>query len=90
MYFSCSTKLLDLSAFLRCPIIRDNPNRTKTIIIDSILKNVSCIQIGYLTDAGKMNLKHFEIFMEEMGEIDRELFRDHYSDLQQLDTNNVS
>lgn len=47
-------------------------------------------KIGYLTDAGKINLKRFEIFMEEMGEIDRDLFREHYADLQQLELKYVS
>lgn len=47
------------------------------------------IRTGYLTDAGKMNLARFEVFMAEMGEIDRDLFREHYSDLKQLETKYV-
>lgn len=47
-------------------------------------------KIGYLTDAGKINLKRFETFMEEMGETDRDLFREHYADLQQLELKYVS
>lgn len=35
-------------------------------------------------------MKRFEIFMEEMGEIDRDLFREHYADLQQLELKYVS
>lgn len=36
-----------------------------------------------------MNLARFEVFMAEMGEIDRDLFREHYSDLKQLETKYV-
>lgn len=47
------------------------------------------IRIGYLTDGGKIILARFEVFMKEMGEIDRDLFREHYADLQQLETKYV-
>lgn len=41
---------------------------------------------GYLNEGGKLNLKRFEIFMEEMGNIDRDLFRENYEKLQYNDT----
>lgn len=42
-----------------------------------------------MNDAGKLNLGRFEVFMEAMGEIDRDLFREHYEDLKMLETKYV-
>lgn len=44
---------------------------------------------GYLNEAGKLNLKRMEIFMQEMSEVDRDLFREHYEDLKLMDTKYV-
>lgn len=45
--------------------------------------------LGYLNDAGKLNLGRFEIFMEEMSEVDRDLFREHYEDLKFMESKYV-
>lgn len=55
-----------------------------------MIKYILFAQIGYLTDSGKINLTSFEIFMGEMGEMDRDLFREHYADFQQLEAKYVS
>lgn len=44
---------------------------------------------GYLNEGGKLNLHRFEVFMETMSEIDRELFRDKYQDLQYMESKYV-
>lgn len=36
---------------------------------------------GYLNEAGILNLERLEKFMHKLGEVDRDLFRHHYSDL---------
>lgn len=45
--------------------------------------------LGYLNEAGKLNLKRFEVFMGEMSEIDRDLFREHYEDLKYMESKYV-
>lgn len=35
-------------------------------------------------------MDRFEVFMEAMGEIDRDLYREHYEDLKMLETKYVS
>lgn len=47
------------------------------------------VQLGYLNEAGKLNLSRFEVFMEEMSEVDRELFREKYEDLKYMETKYV-
>lgn len=44
---------------------------------------------GYLNEYGRINLKRFEVFMEAMAEVDRDLFREHYEDLKLLETKYV-
>lgn len=45
---------------------------------------------GYINEAGKLNLARFEIFMNEMGGTDRDLFREKYEDLKYMDSKCVS
>lgn len=42
-----------------------------------------------MNDGGQLKLARFEKFMEEMGEIDRDLFREHYEDLKLFETKYV-
>lgn len=44
---------------------------------------------GYMNEAGKLNLERFEQFMRKLGEVDRDLFREHYSDLKGFEANYV-
>lgn len=44
---------------------------------------------GYLNEGGQLKLDRFEKFMEEMAEIDRDLFREHYEDLKLFETKYV-
>lgn len=48
------------------------------------------IKSGYINEAGKLNLARFEMFMNEMSELDRELFREKYEDLKFMDGKTVS
>lgn len=43
-----------------------------------------------MNEAGKLNLKRFEVFMSAMATVDRELFREKYEDLKYMEskTNN--
>lgn len=43
-----------------------------------------------MNESGKLNLARFEIFMNEMSELDRELFREKYEDLKFMDGKTVS
>lgn len=43
------------------------------------------LHTGYLNEAGKLNLKRFEMFMAEMSGVDRELFREKYEDLKYME-----
>lgn len=54
-------------------------------ILYRVYKTVLPKSDGYLNEGGKLNLKRLEMFMEEMSEIDRELFREHYEDLKLLE-----
>lgn len=45
--------------------------------------------LGYLNDAGRLNLSRFEVFMDEMSEVDRELFREKYEDLKYMESKYV-
>lgn len=45
--------------------------------------------LGYLNESGKLNLRRFEVFMEAMSEIDRDLYRDKYEDLKYMETKYV-
>lgn len=42
-----------------------------------------------MNEAGKLNLERFEVFMNEMSDIDRELFREKYEDLKFMDSKQV-
>lgn len=42
---------------------------------------------GYINEYGKLNLGRLEVFMAKLGEVDRELFQEHYADLKLFDTN---
>lgn len=48
----------------------------------------SCVS-GYLNEGGKLNLHRFEVFMGAMSDIDRDLFRDKYQDLQYMESKYV-
>lgn len=37
--------------------------------------------LGYINEAGDLNLERFEIFMQELAKIDKEKFQDVYADL---------
>ena len=39
------------------------------------------IILGYINEAGDLNLERFEIFMQELAKIDKEKFQDTYADL---------
>lgn len=39
-----------------------------------------------MNEAGKLNLKRFEVFMSAMGTVDRELFREKYEDLKFMES----
>lgn len=42
-----------------------------------------------MNEGGQLKLARFEMFMEEMAEIDRELFHEHYEDLKLFETKYV-
>lgn len=42
--------------------------------------------LGYMNEGGKLNLKRFEVFMDAMSEVDRDLFRTRYEDLKYMDS----
>lgn len=44
---------------------------------------------GYINEAGILNLERLEKFMHKLGEVDRDLFRQHYSDLKGFDAKYV-
>lgn len=46
--------------------------------------------LGYINEGGKLNLARLEIFMAKLGTVDRDLFREHYSDIKGMDTDLVS
>lgn len=46
--------------------------------------------IGYINEGGKLNLPRLEKFMVKLGLVDRDLFRDHYSDLKMMEQKYVS
>lgn len=58
--------------------------------INCVLKCFFKIKSGYINEAGKLNLARFEMFMNEMSELDRELFREKYEDLKYMDGKTVS
>lgn len=39
---------------------------------------------GYINERGQLNLKRLECFMRKFAETDRELFRNHYTDLKYM------
>lgn len=39
-----------------------------------------------MNEAGKLNLKRFEVFMDAMGSVDRELFQEKYEDLKYMES----
>lgn len=45
---------------------------------------------GYINEAGKLNLERLEKFMKKLGEVDRDLFKEHYADLKGLEGHYVS
>lgn len=46
--------------------------------------------IGYINENGKLNLPRLEKFMIKLGTVDRDLFRDHYTDLKMMEQKYVS
>lgn len=39
-----------------------------------------------MNEAGRLNLNRFEVFMDAMSSVDRELFREKYEDLKYMDS----
>lgn len=45
---------------------------------------------GYMNENGKLILSRLEKFMGKLADVDRDLFRDHYADIKEIEVNNVS
>ncbi|XP_031621171.1 5'-3' exoribonuclease 1 [Contarinia nasturtii] len=55
-------------------------------ILYKVYKTVLPQLDGYMNEVGKLNLKRFEVFMGAMSDIDRDLFRERYEDLQYMES----